>query len=96
MTPQNIDRVRAQLKDALDGVQAELARCKSGETAVDTEERLKWMASGLVAMLLGLNNSKADRPEAPGLWYPVTDTWPLNHVLGDKIIAAEGAYKRLR
>lgn len=93
-TVQQIDRVRTLLREALDGVRAELDKCRSGAPAVDSEEKLSWVASGLQEMLHGLD--QADRPEAPGLWYVVTDTWPYKDPLGDKVVEAEHAYKRLK
>lgn len=92
-TKQHVDRVRAQLRDALEGVRAELMKCQQGQPAVDSERNLLWVASGLEGMLSGLD--QAVRPEVPGLWHVVTDTWPPTFPLGDKVVEAEYAYQRL-
>lgn len=88
-------RVRSQLKEALVGVQAELAKCQAGEPSVDSEEKLLWIADGLEAMLVGLDVPKSARPVAPGIWHPVTDTWPLSNKLRHKLVEAESAYEKV-
>jgi hypothetical protein len=80
------ERARVLLKDAFDGVEAELLKCQLGQAAVDSEETLRWMASRLEEMLAVLDQAGADRPETPGLWYPVIDRWPLGCALRHKIL----------
>jgi hypothetical protein len=94
-TNQEIERVRAMLQGAKKDVQAEVAKCEAGQTAVDSERNLRWIASSLDEMSASLD--RTDRPEAPGLWRVVTDRWPLvNFPLSEKVLSAENAYKKLR
>lgn len=93
-TRDKIDRVRTKLIDALSGVREELAKCQSGRPAVDSEHALQLMVDGLEKMLTSLETG--ERIEPPGLWYPISDHWPENEKLGDKIVDAELAYKQLK
>jgi hypothetical protein len=90
---EQIERVRTKLTNALNGVHNELAKCRRGQHAVDSEETLLWMAEGLGDMLESLD--KNDLTSPPGFWHVISDGWPLKDELGDKIVDAEHAYKQL-
>jgi hypothetical protein len=90
---QPTESVRLKLIEALNGVNEELAKCCSAHTAVDSEETLRWMAAGLAAMLASLETGSRVKP--PGFWHVISDGWPQANSLGDKIVDAELAYKRM-
>lgn len=89
-----IESVRLKLTEALNGVNAELAKCRAGHSAVDSEETLQWMAAGLAAMLASLGANTRAKP--PGFWHVISDGWPQENSLGDIIVAAEFAYKQMQ
>ena len=87
------EQIRRQLADALEHVEAELTKCRCGQDAIDSEQRLVIVAEGLEMMLSSL--TQPTRPEPPGLWRIVTDTWPYDSPLARKVVDAEYAYQRL-
>lgn len=90
---QQTQRVQMKLQEALDGVQAELSKAQSGLSTLDSEANLRWIAAGLETMLRAL--VKSEKPEPPGIWRVVTDTWPFADPLRKIVIEAEYDYQRL-
>lgn len=54
---------------------------------------LRLILRALERMIHGIDTGRPIEP--PGFWRPITDTWPLDSKLGEKILNAELLYEKL-
>ena len=91
--PQNIEKVKRLLGEALAGVEGYLNDWTKAPQDFTTEAELKAFAAKLREMRESLDKDKT--VPILGLWR-IMETWPFKNALRQKIVEAELAYERLR
>jgi hypothetical protein len=88
-----MDQTEQIIEAALSGVREEQSRHGKGSGTVSNPDQLEQFETALAGMLEDVRQRRF-LSQRIGLGRIVTDSWPLDHELAERICAAEQAYVR--